>query len=498
MTGAPRSAAGAPADRQGPAPAPRCADSTRPAERILTFAAVSGREFDARIARAGSRHGRRQGRREPRARDRGSHRRGDQFDRALQLRPRPDPRDDLRAALAHASRAAASDDRSRRSRASPASEPTSPLSALAYHFSAAGDCTEGVPSTTRSPPPTPQRVYAVEPALAHYAAALEAAAELGLEPDRDPALRNLLLQRGRMRYRTGDHAGSAADFEAALGGARRSGDRVIEMEALNDLGIMQLRSNLGAAAASHEAALEIARELGDTAAQTNALDRLAVICSHLLEFDRALELGERALELARGTGDPVVAGRAMDSIKLAVWQLGDLARLEELTAELERLWRERGDLWYLQWTLLEGGLRADRQGALGRGGRAPRGRSRDQPPRPRPPRRGADARRPLLAAPQPRGLRRIAGGGQAGRGALRRSRLGGMGGRDTRLDAARPGGGRTGGRGARARAGRRRAGRRSRTRWCAASASSPGLASCSAITIKRGRSPPGPSICSSR
>ena len=79
-----------------------------------------------------------------------------------------------------------------------------------------------------------------------------------------------------------------------------------------------------------------------------------MICSHRLEFDRALELGERALELARSTGDALCRGRAMDSIKLAVWQLGDLARLEELTAELELLWRERGDLWYMQWTLLEG------------------------------------------------------------------------------------------------------------------------------------------------
>src|SRR6202035_4939352 len=73
----------------------------------------------------------------------------------------------------------------------------------------------------------------------------------------------------------------------------------------------------------------------------------------MLEFDRGLELGERALELARGTGEETVVGRAIDSIKLAVWQLGDLARLEELTSELVGLWRERGDLWYLQFTLQE-------------------------------------------------------------------------------------------------------------------------------------------------
>ena len=86
----------------------------------------------------------------------------------------------------------------------------------------------------------------------------------------------------------------------------------------------QLQSDVSAAAASHLAALEIARELDDTAAQTNALDRLSVVSSHLLEFDRALELGERALELARDAGDETLVGRAIDGIKLAVWQLGDL------------------------------------------------------------------------------------------------------------------------------------------------------------------------------
>ena len=231
--------------------------------------------------------------------------------------------------------------------------PDRSASELAYHFSAAGDPRKAYEYHALAAAGA-RRVYAVEPALVHYTAALEAAAELGRRADRDPALRNLLLQRGSLRWRIGDVSGAASDLNAALDGGRRSGDRAIEMDALNELGIMQLASNRDAAAACHEAALEIARELGDNAGETNALDRLAVLCSHRLEFDRALKLGERALELARGTGDPVALGRAMDSIKLAVWQIGDIARLEELTSDLESLWRERGDLWYLQWTLLEG------------------------------------------------------------------------------------------------------------------------------------------------
>jgi len=224
--------------------------------------------------------------------------------------------------------------------------------ALAYHFSAAGDVAKAYRYHARAADAA-RRVYAVEPALAHYDAAFEAGADLGYRMDREPPLRELRLERGRMRFRTGDIEGGAADFEAVLEASRQAGDRATEMEALNELGLALLRSDLTASAERHVAALEIARELSDTAIESAALDRLSVISSHLLHFDRALELGERALELARGAGDEVLVGRAMDSIKLAVWQLGELERLEELTGRLAAIWRERDDLWYLQFTLLE-------------------------------------------------------------------------------------------------------------------------------------------------
>jgi DNA-binding SARP family transcriptional activator len=223
---------------------------------------------------------------------------------------------------------------------------------LAHHFSTAGDMTKAYQYHSLAAAAA-QLVCAVEPAIIHCSEAIVAACRLSLDAEQEPALRLLLLQRGRLRWRSGDLAGATADLDAALEAARRSGDHVVEMETLNELGMLSLRSDPSATAAFHEAALEIAHDLGDTAAETHALGRLAVISTHQVEFERALNLGERALELARGTADPAVAGRAMDSIKLAVWQLGDLHRLEKLTAELEPLWRERDDLWYLQWTLLE-------------------------------------------------------------------------------------------------------------------------------------------------
>ena len=222
---------------------------------------------------------------------------------------------------------------------------------LAYHFSAAGNLAKAYKYHSRAAAAA-EHMYAIEPALSHCTAAIEAADKLGLNPDCEPTLRRLLLQRGRMRYRTGDQR-ARTDYEGALASARRSGDRATEMDTLNELGILQLGSDVAAAASVHEAALAIAEELSDPVARTTALDRLGVISSNQSQFNRGLEFGEQALELARQTGDANLIGRAIDSIKLAVWQLGDLHRLEELTAELEPIWRELGELWYLQFTLLE-------------------------------------------------------------------------------------------------------------------------------------------------
>ena len=103
----------------------------------------------------------------------------------------------------------------------------------------------------------------------------------------------------------------------------------------------------------HERALALAEELGDEAGRVSALNRLSLVLANELEFAEAVELGECALAIAREAGDGVAVSRAMDSLKFAALQLGDIERLEELCAELERFQRERGDHYFLQWTLME-------------------------------------------------------------------------------------------------------------------------------------------------
>jgi tetratricopeptide (TPR) repeat protein len=187
----------------------------------------------------------------------------------------------------------------------------------------------------------------------HYGAALDASALLGLDADRDPRVRELLFQRSRLRFRIGDDVGCDADLEAALGAARRAGDRATEMHSLNELGVLRRQSDLPASAVAHEAALRIADDVNDGPAQVLALSRLSLIASNRLEFGRAGELGERALRIAQAVDDDEQVGRALDALKFVSLQLGDIARLEQLARELERIWRERDDPWYLQFTLLE-------------------------------------------------------------------------------------------------------------------------------------------------
>ena len=188
----------------------------------------------------------------------------------------------------------------------------------------------------------------------HYGAALDAGAALGLDADRDPRIRELLFQRSRLRFRAGDDVGCDADLEAALGAARRAGDRATEMHTLNELGVLRRQSDLPASAAAHEAALRIADDArrpggAGAGAESPVADRVqpaGVRCA-----PGSWVSGRCGSPMPRATKSR--SGRALDALKFVSLQLGDIERLEQLAGELERIWRERDDPWYLQFTLLE-------------------------------------------------------------------------------------------------------------------------------------------------
>jgi tetratricopeptide (TPR) repeat protein len=234
----------------------------------------------------------------------------------------------------------------------PTDRPDERAGTLAYHFRAAGELRKAFDYHRRAAAAA-ERVHAQETALENLEGAIVAGEMLGMTVATEETIRDLYRARAWTLELLGEPEGALADLKQALEGARAAGDRGTEMHAQNSLGTHWHMLDPQASRRCHEEALRIAEELGDDSGQVSALNRLSLVFANELEFAEAVELGERALEIARRAGDELAVSRAMDSLKFAALQLGDLERLEELCAELEQAQRQRGDLWYLQWTLCE-------------------------------------------------------------------------------------------------------------------------------------------------
>ncbi|MFI5004631.1 MAG: AAA family ATPase [Solirubrobacterales bacterium] len=223
---------------------------------------------------------------------------------------------------------------------------------LAHHYRAAGDLRKAFDYHRRAATAA-ERVHAQETALENLDGAIVAGEMLGMTAATEETIRDLYRARAWTFQMLGDRDRVLTDLEHALEGARAAGDRASEMHVRHALGTYWHVLDSQASRRYHDEALRIAEELGDESGQVGALSRLSLVLANDLEFAEAVELGDRALEIARRAGDELAVSRAMDSLKFAALQLGDVERLEELCAELERAQRRRGEEWYLQWTLCE-------------------------------------------------------------------------------------------------------------------------------------------------
>jgi tetratricopeptide (TPR) repeat protein len=223
---------------------------------------------------------------------------------------------------------------------------------LAQHYGAAGDAQKAF-EYHREAANAAGRAVAYETMLEHFSGAIAAGESLGLTAQSSVVMADLHRRRAWAAVFSDADQIADRDYELALEGARAAGDRELEMSVLNGMGIRWHVLDNTRSITYHERALAIAEQLDDHAAQVAALNRLSLVYANELDFLRAHELGERALELARQSGDQDAAMRAMDSLKFVALQIGDTARLEQLTSQLELIQRERQEPWFLMWTLLE-------------------------------------------------------------------------------------------------------------------------------------------------
>jgi class 3 adenylate cyclase len=233
-----------------------------------------------------------------------------------------------------------------------AAQPDAHAAQLAQHFAEAGDDARSLDHRVRASRAA-ARVHALATALAHQSAALDTAGRLGLSPAADERVRRMLLERGWTRWVAGDHEGGVADYDRSLEAARAAGDLRLQAEALDSLAFAEKQFDLDGSGAHHGEALTIAEELADVPLQIRILSRMALTRANQLDLAGAMDAGERARQLASGTGDERDEANAIDALKLAALMLGDLEQLDALTTRLEEIERRHGELWYLQWTLLE-------------------------------------------------------------------------------------------------------------------------------------------------
>ena len=227
---------------------------------------------------------------------------------------------------------------------------------MAGHAAAAGDLARAARAWLVAGEEASRR-YAGADALALLTSAVEAAERVG---DLEVTGRARLI-RGRSYDVRRAYPLALADYQAAAELARQAGDRRLEMMALRELaGDVPLALGMSIVDCTEHlrTGLRIAEGLGDRHNESDMLARLAVIAANRLRFTDATGYGQRALHAARMSNDDRVVAIALDGLKTAYAYQGDIGSLVPVLDELEPLLRRQGDLFRLQWTMLEGAFPA--------------------------------------------------------------------------------------------------------------------------------------------
>ena len=191
-------------------------------------------------------------------------------------------------------------------------EPTAEeLTQLAYHSFEGGLWSEALRTGQAAGAQALHR-FAPYSALAHLERSATAAGHLDLP------LSALLRQlRGRARQMVGDFAAARSDFEALLAEALDSGDRMVEWQALHDLGYLMMTSDYAQAGAFLDQALATARGLGTPDILARSLNRLGNWLANAGRPLEALALHQEALAIVESMGAKAALATTLDLIATA-------------------------------------------------------------------------------------------------------------------------------------------------------------------------------------
>jgi tetratricopeptide (TPR) repeat protein len=222
---------------------------------------------------------------------------------------------------------------------------------LARHAAASGDWLRAARALL-SASDVAFRRFAVTDSVALATQALEAAERAGA-PEIGARARVI---RGRAHEAVAALPAALTDFSEGAAVARAAGDRRLEMLALRQLGgdvPVALGMPIGYCESHLANGLRLAELLGDQAAAADLLARLAIIATNRLQFDRALDYGQRATAAGRAASDEHALAVGLDGLKNVHAYLGHTDVLATVLDELDPLLRRQGDLYLLQTAVFE-------------------------------------------------------------------------------------------------------------------------------------------------
>jgi tetratricopeptide (TPR) repeat protein len=185
---------------------------------------------------------------------------------------------------------------------------------------------------------------------------LEFALDAARKADDRVAQATAHLLRGRVREALTEYAGGLDDQQLALGLARETGQRRIEMQALREIG-GDLMIGVGRPTAecipALLGALDLASELNDGVVEVGVLSRLAVISTNKLRLEDGYRFARLAVQRAREVNDEPTLALAIDGLKTVSAYAGNLSLLKGCLYELESLLKRHGMVLYEQWAMFE-------------------------------------------------------------------------------------------------------------------------------------------------
>jgi DNA-binding CsgD family transcriptional regulator/predicted negative regulator of RcsB-dependent stress response len=189
---------------------------------------------------------------------------------------------------------------------------------LAYHYAEAGQA-EPALGYARRAGERALHMYAPHAAIEQFDRAIQAARQLGIEPEPE-----LLRLNGQAHDLTGDFVSAESAYTAAAEAARSVGDRPTEWQALLDLSLLWAGQDYERTGAFANAALELARHIGDQRLIAQTLNRIGNWHMNRDQPADAVRCHEQALALFDSMDDE--RGRAETLELLGMASMGDPRR----------------------------------------------------------------------------------------------------------------------------------------------------------------------------